>query len=293
MIELLNRTGKQYFFSEYGGRRVLLLIFPYVPFADAGGAIVDGYYPASNAGYFFAKSLSEQLAAAGFPNRFPVSADFKRLLLAADAGFFLGKNTLCYHRAYGSRFCIEALELGETEGADGSRPEATCERVSRAQATCDGCGACARACPTGAISEKGFDPRRCLRSLMNETRFSEEIARKIGRRLYGCDVCQRVCPHNAGVGETENPLAEFLQYRNLLPAAACKKSLAPLLPLFGANYLRPRRILNLALVGAGNSGDKSLAPLVEGYLTHEEPSVRENAARALALLKNGGMNESF
>ena len=67
---------------------------------------------------------------------------------------------------------------------------------------CRGCGACLRACPTGALSETGVDPDRCLSAVTQRkgelTEAEAEAMRRVGT-LWGCDVCQRVCPENRGV----------------------------------------------------------------------------------------------
>ncbi|GAD05673.1 hypothetical protein HQ45_06190 [Porphyromonas crevioricanis] len=64
-----------------------------------------------------------------------------------------------------------------------------------------GCGRCRRcieACPTGALYDGGFDPLRCLSYLTIEQSdpLPEREAALLGNRLYGCDTCQQVCPHN-------------------------------------------------------------------------------------------------
>lgn len=79
-----------------------------------------------------------------------------------------------------------------------------------------GCGDCRRcfaACPGGALSASGLDARRCLSYQTIEYRgeFSEEV--ELCGRLYGCDECQRVCPHNKGIPETE--IAEFCARESL------------------------------------------------------------------------------
>ena len=74
---------------------------------------------------------------------------------------------------------------------------------------CEGCGACRAACPTGALGER-FDGARCLSHLTQKkgALTPEEEAWLAGHRLiWGCDSCQRACPHNRAPRIT--PLAEF------------------------------------------------------------------------------------
>lgn len=80
---------------------------------------------------------------------------------------------------------------------------------------CGSCGACVRACPGKAISDGEIDARRCLSYLTIEYR-GETLPEGVclGNHLYGCDVCQQVCPHNRGCHPTEiaefTPSGEFL-----------------------------------------------------------------------------------
>ena len=71
--------------------------------------------------------------------------------------------------------------------------------------SCGGCKRCLLACPTGALTRDGIDCRRCLSYLTIEHRgpIPEEMAHKLGRRIYGCDTCQQVCPHNKNAESTE------------------------------------------------------------------------------------------
>ncbi|MCK5861646.1 MAG: 4Fe-4S dicluster domain-containing protein, partial [Candidatus Hydrogenedentes bacterium] len=64
---------------------------------------------------------------------------------------------------------------------------------------CGSCRACIEACPTHAITEEQtMDARRCIsyHSIENRDEIPEDIADKMGDCLFGCDICQSVCPWN-------------------------------------------------------------------------------------------------
>lgn len=71
---------------------------------------------------------------------------------------------------------------------------------------CDSCDLCIRACPTGALSESGFDDTLCLSAITQQkkplTPQQEEMIRQTGC-AWGCDICQKACPKNKGVMTTE------------------------------------------------------------------------------------------
>ncbi len=113
---------------------------------------------------------------------------------AARAGIAVyGKNTLAITRRHGSWVVLGVLvtdaELEPTHvAADGPAWDA-----------CGSCRACMDACPTGAIVDEGvLDARRCL-SWLSQSRLPElPHAGAFGDRVYGCDICQDVCPWNTG-----------------------------------------------------------------------------------------------
>lgn len=110
---------------------------------------------------------------------------------------FLGKNGMLIAPGLGSFVMLGALMTT----AQWQGPDAT---VDLERARWDACGACRRcldACPTDAFVAVGeLDPRRCISYLTIEHRgaVDDELQDGSGERLVGCDICQDVCPYNAG-----------------------------------------------------------------------------------------------
>ena len=117
---------------------------------------------------------------------------------------FKGLNSLLILPSRGSYFF-----LGEILTTAEITPTEPCNK------RCGDCGACQRACPAGAIKGDGtIDASRCLSYLTIEYRGELPDSVDLGNRIYGCDTCQRVCPHNRKSRPTEiedfTPSPEFL-----------------------------------------------------------------------------------
>ena len=115
----------------------------------------------------------------------------KELGLRAGLGF-RGKNTLLISEELGSYFFIGGLALSLDPGTGESS-------APYAGPGCGTCGKCAAACPTGALSASGvLDAGLCLSywTTQSKTAAPEAILNMSGGSLYGCDICQEVCPYN-------------------------------------------------------------------------------------------------
>jgi epoxyqueuosine reductase len=158
---------------------------------------------------------------------------------------------------------------------------------------CGTCDICRAACPTGAIVERYVvDARRCIAYLTIEHKgpIPRELRLLMGRRVFGCDVCQEVCPFNAS--KRARPEAKELAPRPALEAPA----LTDLLELGAAAYRRlvkgtalertsRNQLARNAAVALGNCGDsRAMAALARALASHTSPLVRAHAAWALGRL---------
>jgi epoxyqueuosine reductase len=110
---------------------------------------------------------------------------------AARSGVgFYGKNTMLITRRFGSWVVLGTLVT-----------TAELEATPPLDAGCGSCTLCIDACPTDALAEAGvLDATRCLSYwTQSADPFPEEYREALGDRVYGCDICQDVCPWNRGV----------------------------------------------------------------------------------------------
>ena len=155
---------------------------------------------------------------------------------------------------------------------------------------CGSCRLCLDACPTGAIVEAHVvDARRCISYLTIELNgpIPRELRPLIGVRVFGCDVCQDVCPFNASA-EHKPSAPEFAPRSNLTAP-----DLIGLLELGSARYrqlvkgtaLRRTHRAQLArnaAIALGNTKDvRAVIPLARAVAAHTSPLVRGHAAWAL------------
>jgi epoxyqueuosine reductase len=113
---------------------------------------------------------------------------------AARAGIAVyGKNTLAITRRHGSWVVLGVLVTDAELAPTHAEPD------TPAWDACGSCRACIDACPTGAIVADGvLDARRCL-SWLSQSRLADlPHAEAFEDRVYGCDICQDVCPWNTG-----------------------------------------------------------------------------------------------
>jgi epoxyqueuosine reductase len=200
--------------------------------------------------------------------------DFAR---RAGLGWF-GKNTMLLNKRLGSYFFIGALL---------TNLELACD-APHTISHCGTCTACLDACPTHAFVAPGvLDARRCISYLTIEHRgdVPEELRRGLGNWLFGCDVCQEVCPWNRKAPPGAEPA---LQERPELVELDLIEILGLSEEEFrrrfrGTALLRTKRsgLLRNAALLLGNSGDATALPALRRALDDSERVVREAARWAI------------
>ncbi len=194
---------------------------------------------------------------------------------------WVGKNTLLLTKNTGSYFFLAALLTDQSLAYD--EPHASDH--------CGTCTACLDACPTGAFPQPYvLDASRCISYLTIELQdtIPGELRAGMGDWLFGCDVCQEVCPWNKNAPpvvegafapcEAMNPmdLASLFELDEPQFRVRFRKT-----PLWRAHR---RGLLRNAAIVLGNQGDVSALPALCLGLKDEEPLVRSACAWALGKL---------
>jgi epoxyqueuosine reductase len=205
--------------------------------------------------------------------------------LAAAAGLgWTGKNTCLIHPKLGS-FGFLAVLLTSLEAEKEEAPNGPFGR-------CGSCRRCLEACPTGAlIAPHQMDASRCIAYLTIEHKgaIAPELMAGMGRQVFGCDICQDVCPWNRRApASTDSELAARLELVN--PAL---ESLAAMdeaafeekfngSPVRRAGFLGFRRNVAIAM---GNSGLDRFTPCLEKWTGAADDGLRTAARWALDRLR--------
>jgi epoxyqueuosine reductase len=201
---------------------------------------------------------------------------------ARTAGLgWIGKNTCLINQQYGSYVFLAELLVSLEFETDTPAPY-----------RCGSCTRCIDACPTDALVPGGYvtqlDSRRCISYLTIELRgdIPEDLRADTGDYVFGCDICQEVCPWNRkAVPAAEEPgdfdvPADLEQLARLSPEefrAAFRKT-----PVWRTKYSGFLRNVAIAM---GNTGDAHYRPALETLALSPDSAVAEHARWALGRLK--------
>ena len=204
--------------------------------------------------------------------------------LAQHAGLgWIGKNTCLINPHHGSYFLLAEILLGIELEPD---PPFQTDQ-------CGTCTRCIEACPTQCIlPDRTIDARRCISYLTIELKkdIPTDLRSFIGNWIFGCDVCQMVCPWNRFAASDGDPALaprEDIPHPNLIHELELiseefnrKFKNNPIKRAKHKGYLR-----NIA-IALGNSKDAAAVPALKKVLNHPEPMVREHANWALKQIES-------
>ncbi|MBI5414796.1 tRNA epoxyqueuosine(34) reductase QueG [Candidatus Peregrinibacteria bacterium] len=203
---------------------------------------------------------------------------------------FLGKNSCLITQKSGSWVligCIFTTVEIPRDDRKSSGPDFS-------KLNCGNCTRCTHACPTGAIVRPGLiDARKCIPYLTIENKggIPVELREKIGNRIFGCDICQEVCPYNIPrQGKSpederllKNPMMEkeIAGTQILISEILEMDSDEKFLKRFaGSPLMRAKRrgMIRNACIVAGNSGNAEFLPLLQKVIDREsDPMLKEHA----------------
>jgi epoxyqueuosine reductase len=220
----------------------------------------------------------------GKPFNYRILADRSPLMereIARRSGLgLIGENCTLINSVYGSYVSICTILL-----------DFEVETSFPVEDKCRQCGKCRESCPTAALTGPYvLNPYRCLSYLTQAAgTFPRELRSRLGARIYGCDLCQEVCPHNDDAAPS--PLPEF--NFDLFPAEPLLLPLMDLtrrefdttIKLTAAGWRGKTTLQRNAVIALGNSGDPAaLKPLARLLENDSRTVIRLHTAWALGRL---------
>lgn len=268
---------------------ILVLASPYpAPRGNVKGGNIASYALNQNYHDVLEKRLKEMMKAiegwvgVPVPNRWYVDTGpilEKELAMRSGLGW-IGKNTTLINKDLGSYFFLSEILLGLELNTDHPITENYCGSCTR----------CLDTCPTGALKEPYIlDANRCISYLTIEHRgeIPPELRSRMGDWIFGCDICQIVCPWNKP-GEQSHSILEALLPREELTAINLIEELDLNQEQFSTRFkgspikrAKRRGYLRNVAIALGNRGEKDAIPALEAAQKDEEALVREAAAWAL------------
>jgi epoxyqueuosine reductase len=193
---------------------------------------------------------------------------------------WIGKNTCIINQKLGSWLFLGVILTSLELEADLPAPD-----------RCGSCTRCIDACPTEAIVAPGeLDARLCISYLTIEKRgeISETLRGRMGRHVFGCDICQDVCPWNRKAPVAT--AAEFLPREGLVNPALdwlAEMQSEEFRTVFRGSPIRRTKLAGLrrnAVIAMGNSGQGKFVRTLERLADDADPIVAEHARWALSRL---------
>jgi epoxyqueuosine reductase len=195
---------------------------------------------------------------------------------------WIGKNTCVINQQKGSWLFLGVILASVELEPDVPAPD-----------RCGTCTRCIQACPTDALlGPYVLDSKRCISYLTIEKRgaISEELRAGMGQQVFGCDICQDVCPWNRKAPHSGLP--EFAPREELVNPALdwlAEMSAEEFRASFRGSPIRRAKHAGMrrnAAIAMGNSGREEFVPILKAMIEDSEPSVAESADWAVRRLRS-------
>ena len=190
---------------------------------------------------------------------------------------FYGKNTMAITRRFGSWVVLGTLVT-----------DVEIEPTPRLELDCGSCRLCIDACPTGALDEPGvLDATKCLSYWTQAPApIPEHYRSDLEGSVYGCDICQDVCPWNRGIEkrrrqhvDSDSGSTPTVSLRDWLEGDG--DALVAELDRLYVPRNDPRWLRRNALIAAGNVGTRDLVTAIEPYARSDDSVLSDAAEWAL------------
>lgn len=202
----------------------------------------------------------------------------RQVALRAGMGF-IGKNTMLINKDFGSRFFIGYLLTDLIIEPDKKEHNYSCLN----------CTKCVKACPTGAIKgDYSFNASICISYLTQyKGEISSEFKEKMGKQLYGCDICQNACPYNNDLSKniivkpiisTKIPIKDILKLSN--------KEFKKMFGQTAAGWRGKKILQRNAVIALGNTQSIKALPLLESLIDDSRKEIRTEVIWALTRIKH-------
>jgi epoxyqueuosine reductase len=194
---------------------------------------------------------------------------------------WIGKNTCVLNQELGSWFFLGVMLTSLELTSDLPAPD-----------RCGTCTRCLEACPTDAfVGAYQLDANKCISYLTIEKRGSipEELRAGMGRHVFGCDICQDVCPWNRKAPASQSP--EFQPREGLVNPALqwlAEMRAEEFRETFRGSPVRRAKLIGLrrnALIAMGNSANREFIPTLEKFCQDGDDAIADSAAWALRKLR--------
>jgi epoxyqueuosine reductase len=201
--------------------------------------------------------------------------------IAARAGIgWIGKNTCVINQELGSWLLLGVIVT--------SLPVASDSILVAAADRCGSCTRCIDACPTEAlIAPRQMDASRCIAYLTIEKKgdIPEELREPMGRQVFGCDICQDVCPWNRrapiALKEGMTPRKELVNPVLTWLASLDAKDFRDMFKGSPVERTRRKRLHRNVAIAMGNSRDASFLPQLKQWSESEDKVLAESARWAI------------